>query len=248
MMRGSNLGLGAVEAVLHRLHVPEMFGHQVHELLVLQMTGGGNDHVAGRKTLLVEIQHRIALELLDRVFGPEDGLAQRMVFPEILGKDFVDQVVGIVLVHLDFFEDHAALAADVGGVEDRVQHQVAENVHGDGQMLVQHLDVEADAFLGGEGVHVAADGVDLARNFLGAAVLRALEDHVLDEVRDAVPLQIFVAGAGLDPDSDRGGANVLHLLGNKDQPVGQDLATDVADFLNHDRIVAQRGRVRRMRG
>ena len=134
------------------------------------------------------------------------------------------------------------------GVEDRVQHQVAENVHGDGQMLVQHLDVEADAFLGGEGVHVAADGVHLARNFLRGAVLGALEHHVLDEVRDAVPLQVFVAGTGLDPDPDRGGANVLHLLGDEDQPVGQDLATYVADFLNHTSIVAHPGRVRRMHG
>ncbi len=174
----------------------------------------------GRKTLLVEIPHRIALELLDRVFGSQDGFAQGVVFPETLGKDFVDQVVGIVLVHLYFFEDHAALASDVSGVENRVQHQVAENVHGDGQVFVQHLDVEADTFLGGEGVHVAADGVHLARNFLRAAVLRALEDHVLDEVRDAIPLQVFVARAGLDPDPDRGGANMLHLLGDEDQPVG----------------------------
>ncbi len=198
----------------------EMFGHQFHELLVLQMTCGGDDHVAGRKTLLVEIQHRIALELLDRVLGPQDGLAQGMILPEILGEDLVDQVVRIVLVHLYFFEDDAALAADVVGIEDRVQHQVAEHIHGDGQMLVQHLDVKADAFLGGKGVHVAADGIDLAGDFFRAAVLRALEHHVLDEVRDAVPLQVFVAGAGLDPDPDRGGANVLHLLGDEDQAVG----------------------------
>ena len=147
-------------------------------------------------------------------------MPERMVFPEILGEDFVDQVVGIVLVHLDLFEDDAALAADVLGIEDRVQHQVAEHVHGDGQMLVQHLDVEADAFLGGEGIHVAADGIHLAGDLLRGAVLGALEHHVLDEVRDAVPLQVFVAGAGLDPYPDRGGANVLHLLGDEDQPVG----------------------------
>ena len=214
------MGTRTVEAVLDRLHVSEMFGHQFHELLVLQMPGGGDDHVSGRKTLPVEIQHRIALEFPDRVLGPQDRLAERMILPEILGEDFVDQVVGIVLVHLYFFEDDAALAADVIGIEHRVQHQVAEHVHGDGQMLVQNLDVEADAFLGGKGVHVAADGIDLAGDFFRAAVLRALEHHVLDEVRNAVPLQVFVAGSGLDPDPDRGGANVLHLLGDEDQPVG----------------------------
>src|SRR5580704_11783630 len=116
------------------------------------MTGGGDDHVAGRKTLLVEIPDRIALEFLDRILGSEDGLAQRVILPEILGKDFMDQVVGIVLVHLYFFEDHTALPANVSGVEYRVEHEIAENVHGDGQMLVQDFDVEADTFFGGEGV------------------------------------------------------------------------------------------------
>ena len=51
-----------------------------------------------------------------------------MIFPEILGEDFVDEIVRIVFVHLDFFHDHAALAGDVGGIEHRVQNQVAENI------------------------------------------------------------------------------------------------------------------------
>ena len=39
-----------------------------------------------------------------------------------------------------------------------------------GNVLVEDFHVEADAFLGGKGVHVAADGVDLARNVLRGAV------------------------------------------------------------------------------
>ena len=82
--------------------------------------------------------------------------------------------------------------------------------------------------------------------FFGAAVLRALEHHVFDEVRDAVLLQVFVPGTGLDPDPDRDRANMLHLLGDQGQPVGQHLAAYVSDFLDHVGIVAQRGRVRRI--
>ncbi len=100
-------------------------------------------------------------------------------------------------------------------------------------MLVEHLNVEADAFLGGEGVHVAADGVDLARDFLGGAVLGPFEDHVLNEMGDAVPFGIFVARTGLQPDTDRGGADVLHLLGDDGQAVGQLLTTNIADFFGH---------------
>ena len=100
-------------------------------------------------------------------------------------------------------------------------------------MLVEHLNGEANAFLGGEGVHVAADGVDLARNFLGGALLGAFENHVLKEMGDAVPFGIFVARTGLQPDTNRGGADVLHLLGDDGKAVGQFLATNIAHFFGH---------------
>src|SRR5206468_1077671 len=95
-----------------------------------------------------------------------------------------------------------------------------------------------DALLGGEGVHVAADGIHLARNVFGRAVLRPFEDHVLDEVRDAVDVRIFVARAGLDPYADRNRTDVLHLFGQDGETVRQYLATNVAEFFHH--VSAQR--------
>ena len=70
------------------------------------------DHVAGLEALLEEADEGVLLETADGFAGAEDGLAERMALPEILHKDFVDERVGIVLVHLDFFEDDAALAGD----------------------------------------------------------------------------------------------------------------------------------------
>ena len=84
-------------------------------------------------------------------------MPERMVFPEILGKDFVDEIVGVIFVHLDFFHDHATFARNVIGVEDRIEDEVAEDVESGRYVLVKYLDVEADAFLGGECVHVAAE-------------------------------------------------------------------------------------------
>jgi len=191
-----------------------MFGHQLYELLMLQMTGGGNDHVAGSKTLLVEIQHRITLELLDCIFRPQDGLAQRMVFPEILGEDFVDEVVGIILIHFYFFEDDAALARDIAAIEDGMKDEIAEDIHGERKVLIEDFDIEADTFLRRESIHIAADRIDLAGDGLGGAGLGTLEHHVLDEVGDAIPFRIFVARTGLQPDANRDGTNVGHLLGD----------------------------------
>ncbi len=92
-----------------------------------------------------------------------------MVLPEILGKNLVHQVVGIVFVHLDLFENHAPLAHDVFIVEDWIQHQVGENVERSGDMLIEDLEVEADGFFAGERVEISADRVDLAGDALGGA-------------------------------------------------------------------------------
>ncbi len=95
-----------------------------------------------------------------------------MVFPEVLGEDFVDEVVGIVLVHLDLFQNDAALAGDVGLVSKTgFSTRSLSTSMRDGQVLIEHLHVEADALLGGEGVEVAADGIDLPGDVFGAARL-----------------------------------------------------------------------------
>src|SRR5205807_8546618 len=111
-------------------------------------------------------------------------------------------------------EDYTAFAGDVGGIEYGIEDQVTENVEGDGHVFVENLDVEADTLFGGEGVHVAADGIHLAGDLFGGAVLGPFEDHVLDGTGDAVRFRVFVARSGLQPDADRGGANMLHLLGD----------------------------------
>jgi hypothetical protein len=49
---------------------------------------------------------------------PRIGLPSGVVFPEILGEDLVDEVVGIVLIHFDFFENDAALAGDIVLIEN----------------------------------------------------------------------------------------------------------------------------------
>src|SRR5579864_2074517 len=156
-----------------------------------------------------------------------------MILPEVLGEDFMDEVVRVVLIHFDFFKNHSPFAANVLNIENRIQHQVAEHVECYGKMLVEHLDVEADALLGGEGIHIAPDGVHLAGDLLGRSVLRALEDHVLDEMRNAIPMGVFVPRTGFYPYPNGDGADMLHLLRDDGEPVGQDFAMYVAELFDH---------------
>jgi len=145
----------------------------------------------------------------------------------------MDQVVWTIFVHFYFFKDHAALAGDVVGVKDWAEYEIAENIERDGDMLIENFDVEADTFLGGEGVHVAADRVDLAGDGFGGAVLRALEHHVLDKMRDAIPFSVFIAGARFQPDADGNRAEVRHLLRDHGQAIRQRAAMNVAGLFYH---------------
>ena len=100
---------------------------------------------------------------LDRVDGAEDRAAERGVAEHRRGELVVHDVAGVVVVHGDLLEDHAALGLDVLGADQRIGHDVADDVDGQRQVGVEHPRVVAGVLLGGEGVHLAADGVDRRR-------------------------------------------------------------------------------------
>src|SRR5581483_1665054 len=168
----------------------------------------------------------------DRLLGSKDRFAEGVILPEVLGEDLMYEVVWAVLVHFDFFQDHAAFARDVPRIEYRVKNQIGEHIESDGKMLVENFDVEANTLFGGEGVHVSADRVDLTGDVFGGARLGSFEDHVFNEMRDPVVLGVLVARSGFDPNADGYGAYVFHLLGQNGQTIGKDCALDVARFVD----------------
>ena len=191
----------------------EALGHLRHEAFVVQVPGGGEDHVARSEAGVVEVEDDWLGEAGDALQRAQRGPPQRVALPEVLRKRLVDQVVGAVLVHLDLLQNHALLAADVLGRKGRVENQVAEKFKRRSNILIQYFDVEADVLLASECVQVPADGVHLARKLTCVARRRSLEDHVLDEVRDAVQLQRLVARAGANPHAHGDGADVRDALG-----------------------------------
>src|SRR6266478_7679697 len=205
-----------------------MFSDEFDKVLVVEVTSSADDEIAGSEVVSIEAGDDGALEFLYGVARTQNRQTESMVLPETLGEDFMDEVVGVILIHFYFFKDDAALARNIAGVEDGMKDEIGENVHGERKVLIEDFDVEADTFLRRESIHIAADRIDLAGDGFGGAGFRALEHHVFDEVGDAVPFRIFVARAGLQPDADRDGTDVGHLLGDDGQAVRQNLTTNVA--------------------
>ena len=103
-------------------------------------------------------------------------------------------------------------------------------------VLVEHLDVVAGVFLGGERVELAADRIDRLRNHLRRPRRRALEQHVLDEMRDAAFGIGLVARSARQPDADRHRPHVRHRLGDEPQADGNVSATTIGHPWRSHRI------------
>src|SRR6202158_4766534 len=164
-----------------------------------------------------------------------------MLRPETARKYVVKQIFRIVQVHLDFFEDDLAFLFHVIGIEFWPKDQIRDDVESNGQVLVKNFGVETNLLLGSEGVEHAADGVHFAGDGFGGAALRALKNHVLHEVGEAVLFGNFAAGAVADPDAYGDGAHMGHGLGDNHQAVGQNVLLNVARLGRHIEIVTQAG-------
>src|SRR2546425_7015369 len=86
--------------------------------------------------------------------------------------------------------------------------------------------MERGVLVGVEGALVPADRVHLCRDHLCRAVLRALEDHVLDEVADAALGGGLMAAAALQPHPHGHAAHVRHGFGEEGDAVRKDLLDD----------------------
>ena len=187
---------------------------------------GRDDEIArGIRPAEIGAQRR-GVEPLHRLGRAENRTPERMFGPEAGGEDFVNEVVRRVLDHLDLFEDDVLLAPDVAVVERRIQQQVRQDVDGAREVLVEHLDVVAGALLRREGVELPANRIDFLRDAFGGAGGRALEQHVLHEMRDADVVGIFVARAAREPGAETDRPDTRHRLGQEAEAVVEHLARD----------------------
>ena len=223
--RGGDSGRASPEELLdlrQALPDPDVAGHRDDE--VLRRVPGA----------VVAVQVGQA-DASDRLGAPQDRRAQGMAPPEGADEHLVDEVVGIVVSLAELFQDHAPLDLDVHGVERGRQDQVAHQVERLGKPGVERVDVEARVLLRREGVHVAAEPVDLPGDPNRRPAAGALEEDVLQEVGDPLPRRRLVTRPGPDEESQGKRTHVLH-------PIDQDSGAVLEDkFLDHLRAPGRRG-------
>ena len=145
----------------------------------------------------------------------------------------------IVGLDIGLLEDDLALAVDLLGVEGGAERHVGQRLDGRLERLRGHDDVEVGVVEGGGGIGAAAHPFHRAIDVPRAPLVRALEQHVLLEVREAELIRLLVAHADAHVEvhgHDVGGPVVLD-----DQP------EPVREHLADGRLQLARGRSRRGR-
>ena len=188
----------------------------------------GENGVSAYVLFAAVILQRLRINVLQGAGGAQNGAAQRLTGVDSSRQNLGHQILRRILVHTDLFHNDATLQIHVLGTEGRVQHHVAQQLGGLLHVGVQRTGVVAGVLLGGKGVHLTADGIEILCQVGSGAAFGALEHHVLDVVRDTGQIVGFVAAAIFHPDTQGAGAHVLQLFMQHPNAVVQN------DFFYHE--------------
>ena len=186
------------------------------------VAGDREDHVLRQVEGAEELQQVLALDVAQHLVR-----ADPPALDPVLGERDRDHALErerrrVVELAVRLLDDDLGLALELAGVEERIGDRVGHDLEGAVEALGRHDEEVVGRVVDRAGVGVAADRGELLRDLLGAReLLRALEEHVLEEVRHPGDLVRLVEVARLHPGVDRHHPGPRLLADEKGQAVGQ---------------------------
>ena len=195
----------------------KMLFRVVDHLLMVDGARGAHHH---RAALIVARQigaDPIAVEGRNAFRRSENGPAERLLGKGSGVEQIEDEIVRRVLDGADLLQDDALFAFKLVAIEGAVGQNVGQNIEREPRVGCQNMGVVGGLLDTRRGIEIAPCGLDLFRDRTGGAAARALERHVFEQVRQALLVMGFVAGARRDPDPERGRLDVGHPVGDDAQ-------------------------------
>ena len=185
--------------------------------VVVDRARRGDDRRAGAIVAAQIGGDRRAVEAADAFAGAEDRPADRLARPGGGGEEIEDEIVGRVLDRADLLQNDVLLAREFFRIEPAVGEDVGDDVERKVDVLAEHAGEIGGLLDAGLGVEIAADVLDRLGDRPRVALGRALERHVLEQMRQPVFAFAFVARAGGDEHAERGGAQIAARVGDDAQ-------------------------------
>ena len=145
----------------------------------------GHDQVAQQVVLFEVAQQVVARQGPNGRLGPPHVAAERMIRPADLLEQAMHVLLRRILVHTQLLEHNQPLLLQLGGIEQRLEQHVPEDVDGQLGLGLGHARPVHRELLVRRCVQNAAHALDRLCDLLGAAVAgRAFEEHVFEEMAD----------------------------------------------------------------
>ena len=207
--------VGPADAALRRLLMPGDVDQRAAGETAEPTLGRSEDFLGGHAA--AEREHDVGRHIAAGVIGAEvvgrdaheeiamadDRLPERMrthrFFQDRLGQD----LVVLVVAHRDLSQDDLALHLGVGVGDQRVEDHVGDGFHRGLEAFLRGVDVIDRPVEGRVGVRGTAAAMDGVGELAVREPARALEDHVLEVMRDARPFPAaFMDATRADPRLD----------------------------------------------
>ena len=206
-------------------HRAEMLGDRSPRLRRVKCAGHHHDQVVGHVTRVVVTEEVVARQGGEHLPVADDGMTVAMLAERRGEQGLAQAVIRIVLTHVDLAQDNLAFPRHFLCRQRGVKHGVREDVDRDSSVLGGQIHVVNRSIKRRVRIDVPAMRLNGQRNLTAGTAGCALEQHVLQEMRQAgAEICPLVNAAGFHPDLNRGdGGGAVGLQQNR-ETVGQDQA------------------------
>ena len=217
--------MGGGDPLFADRHLAEILFHDRLDLGNLDIADDDHGHAVGRVPVFVELHETLARRAGDH-FLDADGHALRDPLIRESKADLVDEGAPIDRIAIAFLaEDDAAFVLNLIGAEEHSIGIVAEELHAlvdHGRIGLRQLKL-IDRFVeGGVRVGVIAEAhpeaLEILDHLAGGEILRAVEGHVLEEVREPLLVVVFHQRTRIDEEAH---ADTIGWFGIREDGVAQ---------------------------
>ena len=164
---------------------PEIFLRVGENLRGVHIAGDDEEHVLRRVARAVVSGEVVAGQAVENFEMTDDRVPIGTGAESRRKHQLRAHAVRIVEAHGELAADDFLFLGKFLGGKGRMQSRVGEQFHGGGRTVCRHVDPINRAVERGVGIDIAARLLHGAGDFVGAALFRALENHVLEQMRQS---------------------------------------------------------------
>ena len=174
---------------LARFHSAERLLENLFHFRGLDVAEDGNDAVLRDEIAIAEIEQIFLGQLRDRFHRAFAAERIGMLAEKRLAQNIARDGRQLLFVFLDPGELNFLFARDRFLRHRRVEQDIGEQLRAQFQIGLSDIERDAETVVAGVAADAAADGLDRVGDLFGGARLRAFQEHLRHQARDAVCLR-----------------------------------------------------------